>query len=171
MNEKIWMVFGVTALAASLTGCGGDGSPSTSAAPSRDTTYVASREPAGAIAVGDARESAKDKNEVAVVGRIGGSAEPFVEGIAAFTIVDLKVPYCAADEGCPTPWDYCCEQNEVKKNIAMVKVVDGQGAPVAQDARQLLGVEELNTVVVHGEAQRDAQGNFAVLADKVFVKE
>ncbi len=46
-------------------------------------------------------------------GRIGGSEKPFVDGLAAFTIVDLKVPYCADDEGCPTPWDYCCNQKDV----------------------------------------------------------
>ena len=132
--------------------------------------YVATSEPAGALAVGEARQSVKDNDAVTLVGLIGGSSEPFVEGLAAFTIVDAKVPYCAAAEGCPTPWDYCCESDAVKDNIATVKIVDAQGKPVASDARSLLNVKELSTVVVQGIAKRDDTGNLAVLADKVFVR-
>jgi hypothetical protein len=93
-----------------------------------------------------------------------------VDGLAAFTIVDTAVPYCAADEGCPTPWDYCCTQNQVKDNIATVKVVDDEGNPVADDARALLGVRELSTVVVKGKAQRDDQGNLTIAASEVYVR-
>jgi hypothetical protein len=32
-------------------------------------------------------------------------------------------------------------------------------------------VKELNLVVVHGKAKRDAEGNLTVLADEIFVKE
>lgn len=136
-----------------------------------DATYVLATEPEGAGGVGEIRESSKDKDEVTVVGRIGGSGEPFVDGLAAFTIVDPKVAHCSEEEGCPTPWDYCCTQNEVKDNIATVRVVDDQGKLVAKDAKELLGVKELSTVVVQGKAQRDDQGNLTVLAEKVFVKE
>ena len=59
-----------------------------------------------------------EQDEVVLVGRIGGSEAPFVDGLAAFTIVDAKVPPCSAEEGCETPWDYCCEQDAVKDNIA-----------------------------------------------------
>jgi hypothetical protein len=143
--------------------------PAAAAAP--DATYVLATEPEGAAGVGEVRESSNDKDEVTVVGRIGGSEEPFVDGLAAFTIVDPKVAHCSEEEGCPTPWDYCCTQNEVKDNIATVRVVDDQGQLVAQDAKELLGVKELSTVVVKGTAQRDDQGNLTVLAEKVFVKE
>lgn len=174
MAKGIWSLLGVAALSLGLVGCGrGDvaDTASTPAAPVQDANYLASSEPAGAVPVGEARQSAEDQDDIVLVGRIGGSAKPFVDGIAAFTIVDPKVPHCSAEEGCPTPWDYCCEQSQVKENIAMVKVVDAQGKPVAEDARELLGVKELNTVVVRGKAQRDPEGNLAVLADLVFVKE
>lgn len=173
MIKGIWSLLGMTAVAVGLVGCGNGEvaeTASTAAAPSQDTNYIATSEPAGAIPVGDARQSAEDKDEVVLVGRIGGSAKPFVDGIAAFTIVDPKVPHCSAEEGCPTPWDYCCEQGQVKDNIAMVKIIDAQGKPVAEDARELLGVKELSTVVVRGKAQRDPEGNLAVLADQVFLK-
>lgn len=38
------------------------------------------------------------------------------------------------------------------------------------DARKLLNVKELSTVVVKGEAQRDEAGNLTVLASGVYVK-
>lgn len=154
-------------------GCSGNPSPtapSASTEPEVGQKFVAKTEPAGAVGVGAARESAKTDEEVVLVGRIGGSEKPFVDGVAAFTIVDPKVPHCAADEGCETPWDYCCKQNDVKDNIATVKVVDGTKT-VATDAKKLLGVKELNVVVVKGKAKRDESGNLTVLADQVFVKE
>ena len=132
--------------------------------------YIAATEPDGAAPVGVARQSVKDGDAITLVGRIGGSAEPFVSGMAAFTIVDPGVAHCAPEEGCPTPWDYCCTQDEVKDNIATVKVIDDQGKPVGADARQLLAVKELTLVVVTGKAKRDEQGNLTVLASQVFVR-
>lgn len=156
---------------ATLAGCGQKETATTSgSAADADQTFLVVAEPQGAVPVGEARKSAGDDEEIVMEGRIGGSPKPFVEGIAAFTIVDPKVQYCADDEGCPTPWDYCCNQNEVKENIAMVKVVDEQGQPVAKDARELLGVKELKTVVVKGRTERDEEGNLAILATQVFVK-
>ncbi|MEX0703339.1 MAG: hypothetical protein WD069_14690 [Planctomycetales bacterium] len=170
MSVKSWGMMLLTATAA--IGCGeadrqtattpanGSGSP--------DAAYVLTAEPTGSLGVGEVRSSAAE--DVTVVGRIGGSAQPFVNGLAVFTIVDPAVPYCADDEGCPTPWDYCCAQNQVKENIATVEIVDDRGQPVAKDAKALLGVKELSTVVVHGKARRDEQGNLTVLASKVYVK-
>ena len=129
--------------------------------------YLATSEPAGALPVGEARQTVKDNETVTLVGLIGGSIEPFVDGLAAFTIVDPKVPY---DEGCSTPWAYCCTSQQVRDNIAMVKVVDDSGKPVADDARSLLNVKEMSTVVVQGKARRDDEGNLSVLAHTVFVR-
>ncbi len=134
------------------------------------TQYLASEEPQNALNVGEARTAAKTDDSITIVGRIGGSAEPFVDGLAAFTLVDMKVEYCAADEGCPTPWDYCCKQDEVKDNIATVKLIDAQGNPIAEDARKLLGVKELSVVVAEGTARRDDSGNLTIAATKIFIR-
>ncbi len=119
--------------------------------------------------VGDVRESAEDGAEVAIVGRIGGDANPWVEGRAAFTIVDPKLEPCQPDEGCPTPWDYCCSTDLLPKNRALVKFVTAEGDTLEEDARKLLGVKELQTVVVKGKAKRDETGNLTVLAEGLFV--
>ena len=147
-----------------------DSSTATTNEGAASSQYVTATEPAGAVPVGEAREAIGDGDEVTLVGVIGGSSKPFVEGLAAFTVVDPKVPYCAADEGCPTPWDYCCTQDQVKGNMATIKIVDDAGKPVSQDARGLLNVKELSTVVVQGKASRDDQGNLTVAANKVFVR-
>lgn len=143
---------------------------STTASSATRSGYLMDSEPTGAMPVGEARESTQDGQNVTLVGLIGGSSEPFIDGLAAFTIVDPKVPYCAPEEGCPTPWDYCCTQNEVKNNIATIKIVNDAGQPVVQSARDLLGVKELSTVVVKGTAKRDDQGNLTVAAKQVFVQ-
>ena len=135
-----------------------------------DSQYAATTEPAGAVPVGEARSDSEDGQEITLVGVVGGSSKPFVEGLAAFTVVDPKVPYCAPDEGCPTPWDYCCTQDQVKENVATIKIVDDSGKPVTKDAREFLNVKELSTVVVTGKAKRDDQGNLTVAASKVFVR-
>lgn len=170
MNNPSLKVFLAGIVTVGLVGCGSSQTPTSTSAGTPNAAYLAASEPAGAVNVGEARTTVTDKQQVVLVGRIGGSTKPFIDGLAAFTIVDSKVPHCAPEEGCPTPWDYCCEQHQMKDNIATVKIVDAQGKPVAQDARQLLGVKELSLVVVSGTAQRDADGNFAVLADQVFIK-
>lgn len=165
-----WIALGVLICA----GCGGSDVADTSDTPAsqaKRSRYVLATEPSDAVPVGTARQSNQSAQEMTLVGTIGGSTEPFVEGLVAFTIVDPKVPYCAAEEGCPTPWDYCCTQDQVKDNIATVKLVDPSGSLVAGDARELLGVRELSTVVVQGTATRDEQGNLTMAANKIFVRQ
>ncbi|MCA9145039.1 MAG: hypothetical protein KDB05_19725 [Planctomycetales bacterium] len=66
-------------------------------------------EPANARGVIQAREEASTDDDVVVVGRIGGSLTPWVEGRAAFSIVDVSLKSCAecGSDDCPNPWDYC----------------------------------------------------------------
>ena len=160
------------AVVASASGCNESPElqPSATTGSGERSKYLVDVEPEGALPVGEARESVKDDQAVTLVGVIGGSSEPFIDGLAAFTIVDSKVPYCSADEGCPTPWDYCCTQDQVKGNIATIKIVDNAGNPITADARKMLNVKELSTVVIQGTARRDDQGNLTVAASKVFVR-
>lgn len=128
--------------------------------------------PEGHQTVIQAREAVKDGDEVAVLGRIGGSVDPWVEGRAAFQIVDPALIPCNEIEGdgCPTPWDYCCDTDRLPKSMATVKFVDESGKTIETDARKLLGLKELTHVVVKGKAQRDEAGNLTVLATGVFVQ-
>jgi hypothetical protein len=134
---------------------------------SPDAAYLLVEKPADAQGVAQARKTEGGDEEITVEGRIGGSEKPFIDGMAAFTVVDTAIPHCSADEGCPTPWDYCCETDKLKDSTALVKFIGADGVPVSKDARELLGVKELSRIIVRGKAQRDEQGNLTVLAEKV----
>ena len=164
----------------SLAGCSEEASnpsasepPNPSSAPAVDgSKYVLTAEPEGAGDVIKVRNEAADGEDVVIVGRIGGSANPWIEGRAAFSIVDGSLKACSDIEGdtCPIPWDYCCETPKLPTATALVKIVDEGGNLVKADARELLRVKELSTVVVKGKAKRDDAGNLTVLASGVFIK-
>ncbi len=134
--------------------------------------FLLTAEPDGAEDVIRVREVAKDDDAVVIVGRIGGSANPWIEGRAAFSIVDGSLKACSDIPGdsCKKPWDYCCETLKLPTSTAFVKVVDENGDVVKADARELLKIKELSTVVVQGKAKRDDAGNLTVLATGVYVK-
>lgn len=119
---------------------------------------------------GESENWAENGADVVVVGRIGGRANPWLKGAAAFTIADRSLTPCNEIEGdtCKTPWDYCCEA-DLGKATALVMFVDDMGKVVKQDARELLGVKELDTVYLVGKAKRDKAGNVTVMAAKLFV--
>ena len=144
------------------TGCG----QGEAASPSAGDSVLLSAPLEDAKGVATVLQESESGDVVSIVGRIGGSAEPFVNGVAAFTIVEPTLPY---EETCTTPWDYCCQTDKLKDNTAFIKIVDAQGQPLAANARELLGVKELTTVMVSGKANRDKQGNLTVLAEKVHV--
>jgi len=89
--------------------------PPTAASPSKSDSavdgskYLLNSEPGGAKGVIKVREEAKDQDDVVIVGRIGGSENPWVEGRAAFLIVDPSLKSCkeCGSDDCPKPWDYC----------------------------------------------------------------
>jgi hypothetical protein len=158
-----------------VVGCSSEESSSTTVAPSGPSAegrkFVLAAAPEGAQQVIAARADVAADAEVVVVGRIGGSTQPFVDGMAAFSIVDSSLKACSDIPGdtCPTPWDYCCEAGLPKARM-LVKFVDDGGEVVTSDARTLLGVAELQTVYVRGKAQRDADGNLSLLASQIYVQ-
>jgi len=160
-----------------IAGCGEQGQPgsSTAATPVNLTAYQAkfslTDEPEGAIGVLAAREKSKTDDTIVVVGRIGGTAKPWIEGRAAFVMADASIVteetgHC--EEGCT---DACCAHlKELKGFTALVKIVDEEGRTLPADARQLFAVSERDMVVVRGRAQRDDGGNLTILADGVYVR-
>jgi len=134
--------------------------------------YLLGEEPLGALDVIQVRESSEDGDDIVIVGRIGGSENPWIADRAAFSIVDRSLKACNDNPGdqCKTPWDYCCETEKLASQSAFVKVVNDAGNVVNADARMLLDVRELSTVVVSGKAQRDTSGNLTVLASGVYVR-
>ena len=173
MKQRIAVITG-SVLAGLLIGCSQD---TKQAKPISATTvnrspFLLSMEPQVATSVIKVRENASDGDEVVIVGRIGGSENPWIESRAAFSIVDGSLKACSDIEGdnCPQPWDYCCETSKLPNATALVKIIDEGGSLVTTDARELLGVKELSTVIVKGKAKRDDAGNLTVLANSVYIK-
>lgn len=137
----------------------------------KSSEHLLGSEPEGALGVCDVRASTED--EVVVVGRIGGQADPWVEGAAAFVLVDTALVPCNERPGdnCPVPWDYCCDDaSTLNDSKLLVQVVDADGRLIETAARDLLGVKELDTVVIRGRAERDEAGNVTVLAQGLFIR-
>ncbi|QDV73743.1 hypothetical protein [Botrimarina mediterranea] len=134
--------------------------------------YKLAEEPEGAVGVIAARESAEDGAPLVLVGRIGGAANPWIDGRAAFTLLDPSMSVVAngQDSGeTELCLDDCCAVDR-QNCTTLVKVVDGQGKLVAVDSRELLGVKESDMVVVKGTAQKDKSGNFVMLASGVYIR-
>lgn len=163
-------------------GCGSADRPTAPLPPAAETAAGPSTAASSALLLAAApadskgvialRDAAKDGDEIVIEGRIGGDVDPWVKGRAAFQIVDHSLVPCSerAGDDCPTPWDYCCDADALPKSKAMVKFVDAEGKTVGTDARELLGVKELQTVVIKGTAKRDDAGNLTVLASGLYVK-
>lgn len=156
----------------SLTGCGSSETPTATQMPD-GAKYILATQPEGAINVGEFRKSAIDGDDVVVNGRIGGDANPWIEGMAAFLITDTSLVPCneRPGDGCSTPWDYCCDLNVLKDMKVLVKIVDKDGNAVAADAKKLLGMEELQYVTAVGRTEKDADGTLRILASKIFIRQ
>jgi hypothetical protein len=173
-----WIMVVTWILVPWVTGCQRDTATPTAPAAGADATKVDGAnlrlpvEPAGAADVITARQNVADGDDVLIVGRIGGGENPWVEGRAAFSIVDASLKACSdiAGDACETPWDYCCETDRLATATALVKLVAEDGTLIKADARALLEVRELDTVIVQGTAQRDDVGNLTVLGTGVYVQ-
>lgn len=169
MNCRIFMTAFAVTLLLSWRGVAPAQSPKQDEEPA-GKKYLLEKPPERPQEVLAIRKDAKDQQEVVVVGRIGGRHNPWVKGAAAFSIVDRSLKPCNEIEGdtCKTPWDYCCE-TDLPKSTLLVMVYDADAKPVKKDARELLGVKELDTVVIQGKAKRDKAGNVTILAAKMFI--
>lgn len=158
------------------TGCGttADSATTTTNAADIDASqYRLADEPDGAVGVIVARESAEDAAPLVLVGRVGGDANPWIDGRAAFTLLDASMSVVAEGDGSGENemcLGDCCAADR-KNCTTLVKVVDEQGKVVPVDSRELLGLKESDMVVVKGTAKKDNAGNLVVLAKGVFVRE
>ena len=128
--------------------------------------FLLNEEPEGVLDVAEARAAALQGERIAVRGIVGGSPTPFVNGLAAFTLVDPGLVNVCLDEDdhCPTPWDYCCvDPKRLLESSVTVEFRDGT-APVPAGARGFHGLDHLSQVVVAGRAELDARGNVTVVA-------
>jgi len=107
-----------------------------------------------------------------MVGRIGGAANPWIDGRAAFTLLDASISVVAEGEDSGEEelcMGDCCAAERINCTT-LVKVVDAQGKLVSVDSRKLLGLNVSDMIVIQGNAKRDESGNFVMLATGVFIR-
>jgi hypothetical protein len=161
----------------SASGCDKPAAQATSATankPSIDKSqYILQEEPAGAVGVMIAREDMHDQDDIVLLGRIGGRANPWIEGRAAFMVIDAAMNVVASGEDSAAGQvclDDCCAELRADMTT-LVKIVDEQGKPLPIDTRELLDVKENDMVVVKGKVHRnDDDGSFTVAARSVYVR-
>lgn len=172
MKTTYALILAITPALVCLSGCGR--SPATEAQASHfdGTQFLLAEEPDGAVGVIAARESAIDGAPLVLVGRIGGAANPWIEGRAAFTLLDASMTVVAdgtdsvAGQICT---DDCCATERLACTT-LVRIVDSNGEVVPVDARKLLQLKESDMVVVQGTVKKDKTGNFSMLANRVYVR-
>lgn len=136
-----------------LVGCGGsesdnaDGATTNGSSSSTSTAWILASAPDGAVSVSEAKANAAEGDEIVIHGRIGGRHNPMDANSPVFTIVDLGLEYCGQhnDDGCPTPWDYCCETPEtITTNSATVQIVSDGTIDLTSE------LEPLDEVILRG---------------------
>ncbi len=139
---------------AGLAGCGGESAETTAggapAAATAGPSVILASMPENAVGIEAAKPTLEAGQSVALHGRIGGNRAPMTGESGVFLMMDLAAKACAPDEGCPTPWDYCCIPANAKAvSNATVQLVDADGTPLTADFAAL-GLEPLDEVVVVG---------------------
>jgi len=149
---------------------GGSGGSGDSSAVTFATASLAEGESLPGI--GEVKRVAAAGDTVRFVARVGGRADCFVPAAAVMVVADPVLEDCIQKgDGCPKPWDYCCEPRErIKANTATVRVVDASGLPIAETMEGMGGIAPLKTVEILGTvAETGPDGLFVVDAKRIFV--
>jgi hypothetical protein len=145
----------VLAAALGLSACGSESAPPSASAPVA-SPYLLAQDLPDALSVLEAKKTA-DGQTVKVVGRV----RAYANGV--FTLVDDSLEDCARScATCPTPWDYCCEdQGKVTAGSLVVEARDAAGKDVPKAE---MGLQPLDLVALEGTVSRDASGAVVVKA-------
>ncbi|NNE36072.1 MAG: hypothetical protein HKN13_12595, partial [Rhodothermales bacterium] len=140
----------LAAFTLTVAGCDDGSQPSASSQPTDATlSWKLDAMPEGAVEVAQAKQSVKEGDQVAVIGRIGGRMEPITASSGLFVIMDPALPACSDNpgDGCTTPWDYCCEsQKTIATNAATVQLRDAEGNPIVLAEGELKPLDRVAVV-------------------------
>jgi hypothetical protein len=151
---------------------GGDVTPAAAIADVPDG-FILAAAPGDATSLSEAKTSASVGDRVVFEARIGGRGEPFTEGAAVFLVADRAIPTCEElhGDGCPTPWDYCCEpKDNLLRNMATVQIVDDAGRPLRGAIKGLSGLDPMASIVVVGTVRQSEEVVFIVDASGIYVE-
>lgn len=136
--------------------------------------FVLDKSPDNVKNVTDAKDTAKPGDEIAVRGRVGGSARPFVDRRAVFTLVGRGPHACSDhdDDHCKTPWDFCCTpRDELRAHSATIQIVDEKGAPIRTDIKGRRGIKELSDLTIVGTVVSTDGGSLIIKASGIYLND
>lgn len=122
----------------------------------------------GAVDVVDVRASGKDGERVV----LRGTLQDFGSS-ATFRLVEDSLKDCSekADDRCPTPWDYCCEDPAKLRELTVnVEFLDGE-FPGEWTLDGEHGLDHLSEVAVAGVLRVDEQGNLRLEAERMALQQ
>lgn len=151
--------------------------------------FLLAEEPAGAVSILDYREAQAAiatqtnnaappmetepaKDEVALLGRIGGSKAVWSSQSASFWVSDPAHELTAASQhvcdsdNCP----FCKAKQGADLSHAIVMLTGAEGRVPPHDARKLLPLEEGQLVVVRGRPEINALGQLVIYARGLYVR-
>lgn len=107
-----------------------------------------------------ARGQRKPGDAILLQGRIMGVPHPFTDEWAAFVLGDentLTPCNQRTGDGCPTPWDVCCDAPEARRaGVATIQVLGPNGVVVRQGLKGVHGLQELSRVCVVGAVAHES---------------
>ncbi len=137
---------------------------------------VLTEEPAAAVPLAQARgKLGLEPKPIVVVGRIGGKgSEPFLDGKASFSLLEIPADDHASKPGHDADSCPFCKKRQANMTMAAVQFLGADGKPIPVDARQLFGVEKGQDVVIRGKGVFDPKLGVPIIqlnADGIFVRE
>jgi hypothetical protein len=137
--------------------------------------YILLKEkPVEAIKISELRTNRKAGETVTFSGKIIGSREVLIDGLAVMIMGDpAKMTTCDLRPGdaCKTPWDVCCDDYKViKDNIVTVQILDQSGTPIKAGLKGLAGIKEMSALTVTGVVDDSSnERNMIINATGIFV--
>lgn len=136
---------------------------------------VLAEEPAGAIGLAQARgKLGLEPKPVVIAGRIGGKGtEPFLDGKASFSLMEIPADDHASKPGHDADSCPFCKKRQANATMAAVQFLGADGKPIPVDARKLFGVEKGQDVVIRGTGVFNAKLGVPIIqvnADGIFVR-
>ena len=170
MKAMYWGLALCVALLATTVGCDSNSAPQSeqpiAAALELPAGLFVDAAPQGARSVGELIADEDARGDVVVAGRIGGRKQAFVDGAAVFLLADAGMQSCNElhGDGCPTPWDYCCEPKEsLSAKVLTVQIVGDDGKPLKLDVAGSKGLDPLAKLTIAGEVARRGEGGVVVI--------
>lgn len=161
-----------------LTSCGEKQTPEATKTEQQSSSLeylILKEEPADAVSVNAAKKNPEPGKEITITGKVMGTTSPIVENRAVVVIGDpAKLTSCDLRPGdsCTTPWDVCCDEQEViSANIATIQVLDKERNRIKETLRGVGGLKELSELTITGVIdESSSKENLIINATGIYLK-